>query len=195
MKWLWIVPLICIGLVIVVAIIGMLLPKHHIATRRAAFKQSAAALWSLISDVDSFATWAPGVKSLEKLPPRDGQEAWKLIHNRGDSMSFALVERTPPSRFVTRIIDESAFGGTWTWVITPQGENAATVAITEDGDIHNPIFRFVARFILGYRGTMDAHLRPGNPARRIRPARIARGRVPVVDPYARSKSMISASFA
>jgi hypothetical protein len=33
------------------------------------------------------------------------------------------------------------------------------VTITERGEIYNPIFRFVARFFLGYTATMDATLR------------------------------------
>jgi hypothetical protein len=32
------------------------------------------------------------------------------------------------------------------------------VTITERGEIYNPIFRFVARFFLGYTATMDAAL-------------------------------------
>lgn len=159
MKWLWIIPLILVGLVVLVAFIGFLLPKHHTATRRVRLSQPAAALWPLISDVDSFATWAPGVKSVEKLPPRDGQEAWKLHFRRRDSMSFALVERKEPTRFVTRIIDESAFGGTWTWVLTPEGKHVTLLSITEDGDIYNPMFRFVTMFFLGYHGTIDKHLK------------------------------------
>jgi hypothetical protein len=35
----------------------------------------------------------------------------------------------------------------------------STLRITEDGEIRNPIFRFVARFFLGYTATMEAYLR------------------------------------
>jgi hypothetical protein len=33
------------------------------------------------------------------------------------------------------------------------------VTITEDGQIYNPVFRFVSRFVLGYESTMRGVLR------------------------------------
>jgi hypothetical protein len=35
----------------------------------------------------------------------------------------------------------------------------AIVQITEDGEVYNPVFRFVSRFILGHTRTMDFYLR------------------------------------
>ena len=32
------------------------------------------------------------------------------------------------------------------------------VRITEDGEIYNPIFRFVSRFVMGYETTMKQYL-------------------------------------
>ena len=158
MKWLWIVPLLFVGLIALIVLVGLLLPKHHTASRTARFKQPSAKVWSLIETPQSYKVWAP-VKSIEMLPPRDGQEAWKIVQKSGDSLSLALVERTPPSRLVTRIIDATAFGGTWTWVITPVGDDSCTLSVTEDGDVHNPIFRFVTYFFMGHHGTIDAHLK------------------------------------
>lgn len=158
MKWLWIVPLILVGLVALVALIGLLLPKHHVATRAARFKAPPEKLWALIGSPEKQSDWAPGAPKVEMLPPRDGRPAWKVSRGRGDLMSFALVERIEPAKLVTRIIDESAFGGTWTWQLSPAADGGCTVRITEDGDIHNPVFRFVARFFMGYHGTIDAHL-------------------------------------
>jgi hypothetical protein len=33
------------------------------------------------------------------------------------------------------------------------------VRITEDGEVYNPIFRFMSRFVFGHTHTMDAYLR------------------------------------
>jgi hypothetical protein len=59
---------------------------------------------------------------------------------------------------VGRIVGESAFGGTWTHELTESG-GATTHAITEDGEIYNPIFRFLARFVIGHTGTMEKYQR------------------------------------
>jgi hypothetical protein len=70
-------------------------------------------------------------------------------------------------RLVTRIADPSLpFGGGWTFDLiaandaTPGAPNASTtLRITEDGEVYNPIFRFVSRFVMGHHATIDAYLR------------------------------------
>jgi hypothetical protein len=68
-----------------------------------------------------------------------------------------IVEAVPPSKFVTRIVGESAFGGTWTWAIdkTPTGSRAT---IIERGEIYNPIFRTLATYVFGLTSTMESCL-------------------------------------
>ena len=68
--------------------------------------------------------------------------------SRGElSMYFARMES--PSLLVGRIADPSLpFGGTWTYRISAAAGGGSEVTITEDGEIYNPIFRFMARFVL-----------------------------------------------
>jgi hypothetical protein len=33
-----------------------------------------------------------------------------------------------------------------------------TVSITEDGDVYNPVFRFVSRFFIGHEATITTYL-------------------------------------
>ena len=59
------------------------------------------------------------------------------------------------------------FGGTWTYEVQPDGTGSA-VTITEDGEVYNPIFRFVSRFFIGYEGTLrqyasDVERKLGSP--------------------------------
>lgn len=69
------------------------------------------------------------------------------------------MEETPPTRLVTRIADRNLpFGGAWTHEITPE-PGGCLVKITEAGEIYNPIFRFMARFVFGYNGSIEAYLR------------------------------------
>jgi hypothetical protein len=68
------------------------------------------------------------------------------------------VDREPPRRLVTRIADpDLPFGGTWTFELTPAG-SGTSLTITERGQIRHPIFRAVARFVLGYGATMETFL-------------------------------------
>lgn len=68
-------------------------------------------------------------------------------------MCFERME--PPSLLVARIADPSLpFGGTWTYRIAPAA-GGSDVTITENGEVSNPLFRFMSRFVFGYAATLD----------------------------------------
>ncbi|PYR57599.1 MAG: hypothetical protein DMF85_13210 [Acidobacteria bacterium] len=137
---LWIV-IALVALVVVIAAIGSRLPKAHHASKTARFPVPPETLYAVISDVERYPEWRQDVKRVERLPDRDGRPAWM----------------EPPSLMVGRIGEGLAFGGTWTFRIAPvSGGSELTVA--EDGEIYNPIFRFVARFVFGYEATMTQYL-------------------------------------
>ena len=73
MIWIVIALAVVVGLV---ALIGSQLPKKHTATRTTRVRLPPDSLYSLLSDVDSYATWRPDVKKLERLPDREGRPAW-----------------------------------------------------------------------------------------------------------------------
>ncbi len=64
----------------------------------------------------------------------------------------------PPTKLVMRIVGEGPYGGAWAWALDPQGA-ATKVTISEHGEVYNPIFRFIAKFIMGHNGTIDTYLR------------------------------------
>ena len=75
-----------------------------------------------------------------------------------EKFSLFPLLRSPPRPFVARIADpDLPFGGTWTYEIAPAA-GGSRVKKTEDGEIYKPQFRFVARFILGYEGTIASYL-------------------------------------
>ena len=95
------------------------------------------------------------MKEFGVLP--DGK--WWELDSHGQKITFELVEDSPPSRRVVRIADKSLpFGGTWTFEIAAEGDGSS-VRITEDGKIYNVIFRFVARFFVGYTSSIEGYLR------------------------------------
>jgi hypothetical protein len=60
--------------------------------------------------------------------------------------------------FVARIADtDLPFGGTWTYELKPEGAGTR-VTITERGEVYNPIFRFMSRFVLSQTATMEKYL-------------------------------------
>ena len=65
----------------------------------------------------------------------------------------------PQKRLVLKIADPNLpYGGTWTHELAEDGAGTV-VAVTERGEIYNPIFRAMARLFFGYHSTMEKTLR------------------------------------
>jgi glycerophosphoryl diester phosphodiesterase len=86
-----------------------------------------------------------------------GHERWRERAD-GEQVTYEVVESERPSRLVTRIADEDLpWGGTWTYELEDEGEQTR-VTIREDGWVDNLVFRFFARFVLGYESTLEDYL-------------------------------------
>lgn len=158
MKWLAIAAGALVLLVALVAIVGSLLPRSHHAVRSARYRQPLSSVWSVVADPLGSATWRPELRTVERLADRDGRLVWKEIARGGDVLTLELVEDDPPRRRVVRIADPTLpFGGTWTYVLAEEGDGTR-LTITEDGEVHNPVFRFLARFVFGHGGTLETFL-------------------------------------
>lgn len=158
MKWILWIFLVLAGILLLITGIGWRLPKTHQVTREARFPEPPEAIWKAITDIDAMPTWRQGLKSVKHLPDKNGLPCWVETSALG-TIPFETVVRQPPSRWIVRIADpQLPFGGTWTYEITPVVAGSS-LRIREDGEIYNPIFRFLSRFVFGYSGTMDTYLK------------------------------------
>jgi uncharacterized protein YndB with AHSA1/START domain len=155
MKWLLISLFALIALILLVILIGLSLPKQHVVSRSATFRQSPETVWAVITGPP---TWRPDLKGYQELPARNGHRTWTETDKHGQAITYEAVESVAPRKLVVRIADEKLpFGGTWTFDIVPAGEGSS-ITVTENGEIYNPIFRFVLRFIMGHASTIETYL-------------------------------------
>jgi len=158
MRWVLGIAGLLVALVLVACVIGYMLPKSHVASASARFTASPDSIWTSLTDVNAFPTWRPNVSRVELLPDENGQRGWREF-GKHDAVSYRVSESVPPRRLVTRIADQNLpYGGTWTYELMPDGPGTR-LTITENGEVYNPIFRFVSRFVLGYTSTMEGVLR------------------------------------
>ena len=129
--WLVVTLVAIIG---VVALVGVFLPVGHDASRSAEINKPPEAVFALLADLNNYQTWWPGA-----------------------TVKSEIVETAPPNRIVTRVVGETQFGGTWTIQIDPTA-TGSRLTITERGEVYNPIFRTLSKFVFGYTGTMDSCL-------------------------------------
>jgi len=149
---------VVVGLGLVIVVVGFLLPVKHEATVSAVIPAAPEQVWAALTDVATYPKWRGDVTSVEMLPTDSGQVAWREQGKNG-AISYATELAEPPRRLVTRITDKSLpFGGSWEYVITGDGAGSR-VRITEHGEVYNPVFRFVSRFIMGHTSTVSAYLK------------------------------------
>jgi len=158
LKWvLWVVGAIAF-LIGLMALVGSRLPKGHVATVRAHHKQPPAALWAVITNLTDAANWRSDLKSVELMAADDGETMW-VEHGRNGNIKMRVERAEPPQRWVIRIADPKLpFGGSWTYVLEPT-ESGTLLHITEDGEVYNPIFRFLSRLVFGPYGTLERYQR------------------------------------
>ena len=159
MKWLLVVVALLALMVASMFLTGVLIPVRHSATRAAEFRESPQVLWQAITDYKQFPQWRSDVVRVEPLPSPNSLPAHREWDRHGHSLPIETIEFSPPVRLVGRIADPSLpFAGTWTFEISPHADGTV-VRIRENGEIRNPIFRFLTRFVFGYTATIETYLR------------------------------------
>jgi uncharacterized protein YndB with AHSA1/START domain len=157
MRWVLIILSSLAGLVAVALAVGYSLPVKHVATRSALIAAPPDRVWATITDVAAAPQWRPGVKSVEIVRQGAAGPVWREVSGDG-TITFEVVESVPPRRLVTQIIDKSLpFGGSWTYELQ-QVAAGTQLTIREDGEVYNPIFRLVSRYVMGHHATIDKYL-------------------------------------
>jgi uncharacterized protein YndB with AHSA1/START domain len=141
---------------VLVMVVGSMLPKGHTISRAVTVNAPPEAVWNLITAAP---TWRPNITQYQEMESQNGHRMWRETDKGNQTITYEAVESDPPHRLVTRIADPSLpFGGTWTYEIAPSG-GGSSLTITENGEVYNPAFRFVSRFIMGHAATVDAYLK------------------------------------
>jgi uncharacterized protein YndB with AHSA1/START domain len=157
MKIAFVALAILILIVVVVIAIGAMLPVQHLASASAVLTAPPEAVWRLMTDVDGFPRWRHDVKRVERRPDRNGRPVWVEETSSG-RITLAVDRAEPPRLLVLRIADpDLPFGGTWTYELSPD-RGSTVLKITENGEVYNPLFRFLSRFVFGHEGTIKAYL-------------------------------------
>lgn len=156
MKWLLIFVIVVAGPVIIAASVGALLPRTHVVSRSIVLPKPPEEVWALVSGPP---TWRAEIRGYQELPAHNGRRMWRETDSHGQTITYEEMESAPPRRLITRIADRKLpFGGTWTIDIAPTGAGS-TVKITENGEVYNPVYRFMSRFVIGQTATVDAYMK------------------------------------
>jgi hypothetical protein len=158
MKWVFIILAVLAGIILLVAVIGYCLPVKHSATISVTIHASQEKVWRRLIDFRAFPQWR---NSLQRVEPISDSE-WTEVDRHNQRLPMKIVSADPgnsidpshPGRIQTAITGKDLpFGGGWEFTLRPQGGDTQLM-ITENGEVYNPIFRFVSKFIMGHTATM-----------------------------------------
>src|SRR5688572_22422556 len=135
-----------------ITVIGYALPQDHVASVTGHVSMPPQSVYKNLTEVERYPGWRKDVERVEVLSRAPLR--WRE-HGDGDVITFEVVETVPAAKVVSRIADpDLPFGGTWTYELSADG-SGTRVTITERGEVYNPIFRFVSRFVIGHTATMQ----------------------------------------
>jgi len=149
MKWIIVAAVL---VPIAVVLIGYALPKEHVASRKIVLRASPEDVFALIA--------GPSVwRGMKYEPLSESPLKWRETEKSGDAITYERIETIPSKKIVNRIADPKLpFGGSWIYELAPDG-NGTSLTITENGEVYNPLFRFVSRFIMGHTATIEKYQR------------------------------------
>jgi len=161
LKWILRLAVVAVLLVLGLFFYGGSVPDRHVASVSARYAQPPEALWAALTDVMRFPEWRGDLKSVELLTDVDGHRRWREVGDWG-TLTFEVIESEPPRRLATAILyaadEKPDFSGSWIFELSPDGAGTR-LTITEDGRIHNQIFRGLAATVMGYQSTQERYLK------------------------------------
>jgi len=151
--------LLVLGLFLILGVLALLgygrsLPRSHEAEGSALLPLSPSEVRTLLEDLASMPRWRTGLQAVE-LGPGPGI-AWTERTRRG-RLDYFLVQAEPGVRVVQVVDPRDQFGGTWTFKWSPEG-SGTRLTIREDGYVNSPLFRVVAKHVLGYEHSINIFL-------------------------------------
>lgn len=157
-RWILIVIGSLVGLVLLATGIGALLPAEHTARAALRLDQGRDSVWAVVRNVEGYPSWWPYLKAARVETGEEGRTLYVVLDRQGQEIPYEVMTSEPPRRLRLRIASEELpFGGTWTYEVEST-EGGSVVTITEEGVVHNPLFRFMARFVFGHHATLESYL-------------------------------------
>jgi hypothetical protein len=157
MRILLIVVLIVAGLVGGVALWGSRLPVAHVASRVLRLNQPPESVWRVLTDYEGQRSWRTDLKAVTRVSGA-ARETWTEVTSSGE-LPLETTESDPPRRLVRTIADRTLpFGGRWVYELASEGPGTR-LTITEEGEVYNPLFRFLSHYIFDQAGTIETVMR------------------------------------
>ncbi len=135
--------------------IGAMMPTSHTATLSQSYLASQEQLWDLITNYAEYENWRSDIEKVELID----SITWREHYSHGEVLTFQQAEKDSLNYLKTEIIDKNLpFGGYWEYTLSVNDENTTWVEITENGEVYNPLFRFINIVFMDQTATIQTYL-------------------------------------
>jgi hypothetical protein len=156
-SWIWIL-LGLLALPAALALAGSLLPRQHLAVRATFIPRPADEVSGLVRDITKTPVWRKDVRLSAWLPEEEGRRRFREEGSQG-AVTYRVEIDGPGRRWSACIADlDLGYGGSWTYEFEPRS-GGTWVRLTERGEVPNPIFRFLSRFVFTHHRHIEQALR------------------------------------
>jgi hypothetical protein len=141
------------AIIIIMVFIGRSLPEKHTATQTRSFNSSPEEVWRVVTNIGEWKSWRKGVKEVTMT----GADTF-LEKSSNDDVEYRISNSVPGVSHTTTIITKDLpYGGSWNYVFEKEG-SGCKLTITENGEVYNPFFRFMSKYIFGHDGTLKSYM-------------------------------------
>ena len=102
---------IIIGLLFIIYIIGLLLPKNILIKKQVLIEKPFFIVWSDLTNPFEEANWRNDIDTIIQLDDIDGNTVWKEIYNNGDSIILETTTNIPNVLIARSYVNNSNFNG------------------------------------------------------------------------------------
>lgn len=129
--------------ILIVVIVGALQPTEHDLAVSAEIDASAEEVYALITDVESYPEWRTQLEAVDIIEQGESGPTWTENWGEAPDVTLSVVAADPNRSWTTSIEDANGtFTGTWTFELE-EADGTTTVTITEHGEVHNVVARFM----------------------------------------------------
>ncbi len=154
MKWIIIIVVLLILFVSIIYLMGYLMPVKHQSFVESHLPIAPEKLWKILTTPDEYKNWRRGIKELKLIDANH----WSELNSHGDTINYRADWVELNKKLLTIITNNNLpYGGQWEFQI--QNTNAGcNLRITENGEVYNPIFRFMSKYVFGHDATLKAYM-------------------------------------
>lgn len=135
--------------------IGAMMPESHTATLSQSYSASPDQLWDLITNFPEYEEWRSDFEKVELID----SVTWREYYSYGEVLTFQQIEKDTLNFLKTKIADKNLpFGGYWEYTLLAEDENTTRVEIIENGEVYNPLFRFINSVFMDQTATIQTFL-------------------------------------